>query len=94
MVLIATTHREITGRFKSSQKTKRLNQQKLNPQQEEELVRYIKRFTDRHIHPSRDVIRNYAIMEKALQPSQKGKRKASQPFPQIRKRQKRVVNQK
>jgi transposase-like protein len=34
------------------------NQQKLNPQQEQELVRYIKGLTERHIPPTREMIRN------------------------------------
>ncbi|KAF1975308.1 hypothetical protein BU23DRAFT_409832, partial [Bimuria novae-zelandiae CBS 107.79] len=35
-------------------------QQKLTPQQEEELVQYIKRLTERHMPPTREMIQNFA----------------------------------
>ncbi|KAF1972359.1 hypothetical protein BU23DRAFT_535025 [Bimuria novae-zelandiae CBS 107.79] len=35
--------------------------QKLTPQQEQELVRYIKRLTERHIPPTREMIQNFAL---------------------------------
>jgi hypothetical protein len=37
-----------------------INQQLLNPQQEMELVRYIKRLTKRGLPPTRDMIRNFS----------------------------------
>jgi len=40
--------------------TKDTNQQKLNPQQEEELVKYIEGLTARRLPPTRDMIRNFA----------------------------------
>ncbi|KAF1963881.1 hypothetical protein BU23DRAFT_640646 [Bimuria novae-zelandiae CBS 107.79] len=36
------------------------DQQKLNLQQEQELVRYIKGLTERHIPPTREMIQNFA----------------------------------
>ena len=40
--------------------TKNINQQKLNPQQEQELVKYIQGLTARHLLPTRDMIQNFA----------------------------------
>jgi hypothetical protein len=42
------------------QETKNVNQQKLSPQQEAELVKYIEELTARHIPPTREMIRNFA----------------------------------
>jgi hypothetical protein len=39
--------------------TKILNQQKLNPQQEEELAKYIEKLTERHLAPTREMIQNF-----------------------------------
>ena len=39
---------------------KNLNQQKLTPQQEDELVTYIGELTARHIPPTREMIQNFA----------------------------------
>ncbi|KAL5400226.1 hypothetical protein PMIN03_013118 [Paraphaeosphaeria minitans] len=36
------------------------NQQKLSPQQEQELVQYIKGLTERHLPPTREMIQNFA----------------------------------
>jgi hypothetical protein len=49
-------HRQV----QSSRTTKRINQQKLNPQQEQELVRYIKGLTERQLPPTREMIQNFA----------------------------------
>ena len=40
--------------------TKNINQQKLDPQQEQELVKYIQGLTARHLSPTRDMIQNFA----------------------------------
>src|SRR3954468_21093073 len=40
---------------------KAINQQKLNPQQEQELVKYIEGLTARHLPPTREMIRNFAL---------------------------------
>jgi len=40
--------------------SKDINHQKLNPQQEEELVKYIEELTARRLPPTRDMIRNFA----------------------------------
>ncbi|KAF1965078.1 hypothetical protein BU23DRAFT_490728, partial [Bimuria novae-zelandiae CBS 107.79] len=54
-------------RVQAPNKAKNINQQKLNPQQEEELIRYIKRLTERHTPPTREIIRNFAsIIAKEL----------------------------
>ena len=39
--------------------TKKINQQKLTPEQELELVQYIKGLTERHLPPTREIIRNF-----------------------------------
>ena len=44
----------------SSNQTKKLNQTKLSPQQEDELVQYIKTLTERGLPPTREMIRNSA----------------------------------
>ncbi|EDU46253.1 predicted protein [Pyrenophora tritici-repentis Pt-1C-BFP] len=44
----------------SSERDKNFNQQKLNPQQELELVRYIEKLTKRGIPPTREMIRNFS----------------------------------
>ena len=49
-------HRRLTGPHSA----KVVNQQKLNPQQEEELAVYIDKLTERRLQPSRDMIRNFA----------------------------------
>ncbi|KAF2622326.1 hypothetical protein BU25DRAFT_311006, partial [Macroventuria anomochaeta] len=41
------------------QKTKNLNQLKVNPQQEEELVQYVISLTERHFPPTREMIKNF-----------------------------------
>jgi hypothetical protein len=43
-----------------SRKEKAIAQQKLTPQQEEELVKYIEGLTARHIPPTREIIANFA----------------------------------
>ena len=43
-----------------SPRAKNFKQQKLNPQQEKELVQYIKGLSERHIPPTREMIRNFA----------------------------------
>ncbi|KAF2827175.1 hypothetical protein CC86DRAFT_369385 [Ophiobolus disseminans] len=44
----------------TSRNTKKAAQQKLNPQQEEELVLYIEDLTRRGLPPTRDMVRNFA----------------------------------
>ncbi|KAF7576139.1 hypothetical protein PtrM4_003790 [Pyrenophora tritici-repentis] len=44
----------------SSERDKNFNQQKLNPQQELELVRYIEKLTKRGIPPTREMVRNFS----------------------------------
>jgi hypothetical protein len=44
----------------SSERDKNFNQQKLNPQQELELVRYIKNLTKQGLPPTREMIRNFS----------------------------------
>jgi hypothetical protein len=53
---LSRQHRAIT----QSATTKTINQQKLTPQQEEELVKYIEELTARHIPPTREMIANFA----------------------------------
>jgi hypothetical protein len=43
-----------------SRKEQAIGQQKLTPEQEEELVKYIEELTGRHIPPTRDMIANFA----------------------------------
>ena len=53
----------LTRRHKAETKShasKIINQQKLTPQQEAELVRYIEELTARHLPPTREMIRNFA----------------------------------
>jgi hypothetical protein len=45
----------------TSQEAQRTQQQKLNPQQEEELVRYIEDLTKRALPPTREMIQNGAL---------------------------------
>jgi AraC-like DNA-binding protein len=53
---LARRHR----RVQLPKETKYFNQQKLTPQQEEELVQYIEELTARHIPPTREMIANFA----------------------------------
>jgi AraC-like DNA-binding protein len=46
--------------IQTSHATKIINQQKLNSQQERELVQYIEEITARHLPPTREMIRNFA----------------------------------
>lgn len=55
----STLSRRHTGR-QTSRNTKKVAQQKLNPQQEEELVLYIEDLTRRGLPPTRDMVRNFA----------------------------------
>jgi DNA-binding transcriptional regulator YhcF (GntR family) len=48
-------------RVQATNEAKKINQQKLNPQQEQELVRYIKDLTERHIPPTREIVQNFAL---------------------------------
>jgi Tc5 transposase DNA-binding domain/DDE superfamily endonuclease len=41
-------------------KVKAINQQRLSPQQEQELIRYIKKLTERGLPPTRQMIQNFA----------------------------------
>jgi hypothetical protein len=53
----------LTRRYRAqtrSQKEQALSQQKLTPQQEEELVQYIEELSARHIPPTREMIANFA----------------------------------
>jgi hypothetical protein len=47
-------------RVQAPQATKDANQQKLTPEQEKELVKYIEELTARHIPPTREIIQNFA----------------------------------
>jgi hypothetical protein len=53
---LSRNHRKV----QSSRTTKRINQQKLNLQQEQELIQYIKTLTERHTPPTREMIQNFA----------------------------------
>ncbi|KAF1980022.1 hypothetical protein BU23DRAFT_585877 [Bimuria novae-zelandiae CBS 107.79] len=53
---LSRRHRGVT----TTRAANTINQRKLNPQQEQELVRYIKRLTERHIPPTREMIQNFA----------------------------------
>lgn len=54
---LARRHQGITR----PRQVKNINQQKLNLQQEQELVQYIKGLSERHIPPTREMIRNFAF---------------------------------
>jgi hypothetical protein len=58
-VVRSTLTRRHQGLVRPTQ-TKNANQQKLTLQQEQELVRYIKRLTERHTPPTREMIQNFA----------------------------------
>lgn len=47
-------------RAQQPRETKDINQQRLNPQQEIELVKYIELLTTRHLPPTREMIQNFA----------------------------------
>ncbi|KAF1974659.1 hypothetical protein BU23DRAFT_461196 [Bimuria novae-zelandiae CBS 107.79] len=47
-------------RVQAPNEAKNINQQKLTPQQEQELVRYIEGLTKRHTPPTREMIQNFA----------------------------------
>jgi transposase-like protein len=54
----------LTRRHQGTQGTiteKNINQQRLTPQQEEELVTYIIGLTERHLEPTREIIANFAL---------------------------------
>ena len=53
---LSRRHRVVT----QSHTSKITNQQKLTPQQEAELVKYIEGLTARHLAPTREMIRNFA----------------------------------
>jgi hypothetical protein len=53
---LSRQHRAIT----QSVAIKNINQQKLTPQQEAELVKYIEELTGRHIPPTQEMIANFA----------------------------------
>jgi len=53
---LSRRHRAVT----QSHASKITNQQKLTPQQEAELVKYIEGLTARHLPPTREMIRNFA----------------------------------
>lgn len=53
---LSRRHRVVT----TSHAAKSSHQQSLSPQQERELVRYIEGLTERHIPPTREMIRNFA----------------------------------
>jgi hypothetical protein len=53
---LSRRHRAIT----QAHTTKAMNQQKLSPQQERELARYIETLTERRISPTQERIRNFA----------------------------------
>ena len=55
-ITLARRHKQI----QTSREAKDLNQQKLNPQQERELVDYIERLTARYLPPTREMIANFA----------------------------------
>ena len=46
--------------IQTSRATAGFNRRKLNPQQEEELVKYIEKLTERRLPPTREMIRNFA----------------------------------
>lgn len=54
---LARRHQGIQGTSTS----KNINQQRLTPQQEEELVTYIVGLTERHLEPTREMIANFAL---------------------------------
>ncbi|UPX11670.1 uncharacterized protein EKO05_0002264 [Ascochyta rabiei] len=47
-------------RVQHAQETKDINQQRLTPQQEMELVKYIELLTSRHLPPTQEIIQNFA----------------------------------
>ncbi|KAF1931753.1 uncharacterized protein M421DRAFT_417512 [Didymella exigua CBS 183.55] len=64
---IAKTHRVVrstlTRRYQRetrSREEQAITQQKLTPQQEEKLVKYIEELTAHHVPPTREVISNFA----------------------------------
>ncbi|KAK7181173.1 hypothetical protein PSPO01_12805 [Paraphaeosphaeria sporulosa] len=46
-------------RAQAPNKAKNINQQKLNPQQEQELIRYITKLIERYLPSSREMIKNF-----------------------------------
>jgi hypothetical protein len=52
---LSRRHRALTR----SRETQAKTQQKLNPQQEEELAKYIEKLTERHLAPTREMIQNF-----------------------------------
>ena len=58
-VVRSTLTRRHQGLVRPAQ-VKNSNQQKLTPEQEQELVQYIKGLTERHLPPTREMIRNFA----------------------------------
>ncbi|PSN58843.1 hypothetical protein BS50DRAFT_509706, partial [Corynespora cassiicola Philippines] len=54
---LSRQHRAIS----QSATTKNINQRKFTPQQEKELVKYVKGLDARHISPTRDMIANFAL---------------------------------
>ena len=55
-ITLSRRHKQI----QSSRTTQATTQQKLTPQQEAELVKYIQGLTARHLPPTREMIRNFA----------------------------------
>ena len=58
-VVRSTLTRRHQGLVRPAQ-VKNFNQQKLTPEQEIELVQYIKGLAERHLPPTREMIRNFA----------------------------------
>ena len=54
---LSRRHKQI----QADQETKSVNQQKLTPQQEAELVKYIEELTACYIPPTREIIQNFAL---------------------------------
>ena len=55
-VTLARRHK----RAQQARETKDINQPRLTPQQEIELVKYIEELTARHLPPTREIIQNFA----------------------------------
>jgi hypothetical protein len=53
----------------ASHEDKALSQQLIHPRDEEELVQYIARLTERHLMPTRQMIRNFATPLAGKEPS-------------------------
>ena len=56
---LSRKHKQI----QANRETKNANQQKLTPQQEDELVEYIEKLTARRLPPTREMIANFASCE-------------------------------